>query len=302
MTIFATILGTVLIVAALRDIFHELFHPSGTGGMSGMLMKAIWRLFRGLARRYPSVLTLAGPSILLTIIGSWVLILTVGWALVYWPRLPEEFLLAPGLDPSDEGSFVDAFYLSLLTLTTLGYGNIAPVTDWLRVITPLETLIGFGLLTVGVTWVLSIYPALTRRRSLAQQIASIQDAESETGISVMRADATAAERTLDALTSQLVTVRGDLTQFPITYYFHSLDERSSLPANIETLLRLAREGGGEGNPPAVRLRAGALSSALDDFSALIGSSFLGLPSASTEKVLAAYARDHLGAPSGGGER
>lgn len=204
MTIFATILGTVLIVATLRDVFHELFHPSGTGGMSGMLMKAIWQLFRRLARRYPSVLTLAGPNNPAHHYRELVLVLTVGWALVYWPRLPEEFLFAPGLDPSDEGSFVDVLYLSLLTLTTLGYGNITPMTDWLRVISPLETLIGFGLLTVGVTRVLLIYPALTRRRSLAQQIASIQDAESETGISVMQADATAAEQTLNALTSQLI--------------------------------------------------------------------------------------------------
>jgi hypothetical protein len=42
----ATLLGVTLIVLALRDIFHQLFHPSGAGSVSGMLMKAIWRAFR----------------------------------------------------------------------------------------------------------------------------------------------------------------------------------------------------------------------------------------------------------------
>ncbi len=198
-------------------------------------MSIVWRLFRSVARRYPSLLALAGPSALTTVIANWVALLTVGWALIYWPRLSEQFLLAPGLEPSEQQGFVGALYLSLVTLSTLGYGNIAPTSDLLRVPVPLEALIGFGLLTSSLTWVVSIYPPLTKRRSLAQQIALVRAAESETGISVTQIGAEAAERRLEALTSQLVTVRSDLVQFPITYYFHSGDERSSLPANMQTL-------------------------------------------------------------------
>ena len=147
-------------------------------------MLPVWRVFRSVALRYPSLLAIAGPSALITVIASWVALLAVGWALIYWPRLPEKFSFAPGLDPSNQASFIDALYLSLYTLSTLGYGTITPTPGWLRIASTGEALIGFGLLTASLTWVVSIYPPLTRRRSLAQQIALVRDAESQTGISV----------------------------------------------------------------------------------------------------------------------
>ena len=57
------------------------------------------------------LLSLAGSSTLLTVIVNWVVLL----ALVYWPRLSERFLLAPGLEPSEQGGFVDVLYLSVVT-------------------------------------------------------------------------------------------------------------------------------------------------------------------------------------------
>lgn len=121
-----TLLGAVLILAALRDVFHQLFHPGGTGSISGVLMKLVWGVYRGLARRYPSLLALAGSSALVGVIPSWVGLAAVGWALIYWPRMPESFLLSTGLGPSGAEGFFDALYLSLMTLTTLATAPSRP--------------------------------------------------------------------------------------------------------------------------------------------------------------------------------
>ncbi len=77
--------------------------------------------------------------------------------------MPEQFLYATGLNPANNSGFVDALYLSLMTLTTLGYRTITPTAGWLRLLGPLEALIGFALLTASLTWVTSLYPALRRR-------------------------------------------------------------------------------------------------------------------------------------------
>ena len=61
MNIVATLLGAALILLTLRDVLHEIFHPSGTGSASGALARATWRLSRRLAGRFPGVLPLAGP-------------------------------------------------------------------------------------------------------------------------------------------------------------------------------------------------------------------------------------------------
>jgi voltage-gated potassium channel Kch len=301
MDLFITLLGAAVVLLTLRDIFQQLFRPGGAGSLSRGLMRGIWNLFRRLAARRPALLTLAGPCVLLSIIVTWTVLLTVGWALVFWPHLPGGFRYATGLDPSTGSNFMNALYLSLVTLTTLGYGDITPTGPIFRFLAPLEALIGFGLLTAAISWVLSVYPVLSRRRSLAQEVSLLRRAESEIRIPAVTVDAETLERTLDALATRLISVSGDLLRFPVTYYFYDDQQWSSLPAQMHSLARMAEEGRAPDRPPAVRLRATVLRGAVDDFAETVASRFLRLPSATpAREVLDAYARDHLRQPSSDG--
>lgn len=299
MTILATLSGAGLIILALREIFQQLFHPNGGSSLSRALMQTVWRLFRRIAVHRPASLALAGPVTYLTVIASWSILLVVGWALIFWPRMPGGFLYASGLGNSGQGGFLEALYLSLVTLATLGYGDIVPTSGWLRVLAPLEALIGFGLFTAAISWLLSIYPALSRRQVFAHEVTLIRESERETGSAVREVSADATDRMLISLTTQLVTIQGDLVQFPITYYFHNGDERYALPVVMTYLVRLAESGGEEDCSPEVRLRAAVLGAAIDDFSTTVASYFLDLSSSPTEEVLEAYARDQFHEPRKG---
>lgn len=296
-------LGLGLVFVALRDIFHQLFHPGGSGHLSDSLMRSIWWMFRRLAARSPGTLGLAAPTALVAIITSWGTLLAVGWALVYWPYMPEDFLYSTGLSPAANDGFIDALYLSLMTLTTLGYGDIVPTDGVLRVLTPIQALIGFGLLTASVTWVLSIYPALSRRRSLAQEIFLLHAAASKGEKDVSQLEASTVEQLFRSLASRLASVRNDLLQFRITYYFHGTDEHSALAAGLPYLHHLSKQGRGEALPEEVHLGSNMLGAAVDDFASTLASRFLLLGNATTQEVLKAYARDHhreilrLGDPS-----
>jgi Ion channel len=230
---------------------------------------------------------------LLAVIASWPALLAVGWAFVFWPHLARGFLLAPGLSSSAQGGFVDALYLSLVTLTTLGYGDITPTSGWLKVLVPFEALVGFALLSASLSWVISLYPAFSRHRSLAHEVNLVREAESETGIGVRQMDAVAAEQMLGSLTTQLIAVQTDLIHFPISYYFRSSKERFELSVAMPYLLRVTQEGDSSDCAPGVRMRASMLRGAIEDFSDTVGARFLGLPSASSDQVLKAYARDNL---------
>src|SRR3954462_431218 len=151
MTLLITLLGASLILVALRDIFDTLFHPNGRGMLSRSLPRLLWGSVRRIGGNYPLVQELCGPVTLLTVIASWAVLIAIGWALVFWPHLVGGFSLAPELNPSARGGFVDALYLSLVTLTTLGYGDITPTGDWLKALVPLEALVGFGLLTASLS-------------------------------------------------------------------------------------------------------------------------------------------------------
>lgn len=52
---------------------------------------------------------------------------------------------------------LNAFYLSFVTLTTIGYGDIHPVTDFGKIFTMLYSTVGIGLMTIFVATVAKAY-------------------------------------------------------------------------------------------------------------------------------------------------
>jgi hypothetical protein len=286
----ATCLGIALIAVVAHDVFDALFHHRGAGILSGAVMRVTWWGFRRASVRRRSLLPLAGPFALVAVVALWLVLLVTGWALVLWPHIIDGFRFDPGAS-SGEPTFVDAVYVSLVTLATLGFGDITPAAGWLKVVLPLEALIGLGLLTATVSWLLSIHPALSRRRSLAYEISLLRRAEAD--LHDFALDDAVGESALSELTSRLVAVERDLTAWPIAYYFAEADERFSLPVAMRYLLDLAARGAAPELTPGVRLRAAMLSDAIDDFAATTAARSSSVDGGDTVAILRSYARDHL---------
>jgi voltage-gated potassium channel Kch len=83
------------------------------------------------------------------------------WALRRDPQFVSLGLLAAVAIVSGTGFYtlveglrvVDAFYFSVVTLTTIGYGDFAPETDAGKLFTALYALVGVGILLAFVTTV-----------------------------------------------------------------------------------------------------------------------------------------------------
>jgi hypothetical protein len=86
-----TAVGAAVVLIGLRDIFHTLWHPSGRGGLSRWVMATVWRAGRAARRRGRTDL-LAGPLGMVAVVLGWVVLMVLGWALVYWPHLPGGFI------------------------------------------------------------------------------------------------------------------------------------------------------------------------------------------------------------------
>lgn len=95
------------------------------------------------------------------------------------------------------------FYFSLEVMTTLGLGDLIPTTDWLRILATGEALIGFSLVTASVSWIVLLYPALGRMRTLARRALILVNAEQSTGVQVISGDV---ERLLTPVTTETARV------------------------------------------------------------------------------------------------
>ncbi|MFI7577525.1 potassium channel family protein [Micromonospora sp. NPDC049497] len=279
----STAVGLGIVVIVLRDVFHTLLHPAGRGTLARLVMRLVWRS-AGRGGRKGRISGLAGPLGMAAVALLWSLATIVGWALIYLADMPEGFAFS--VESHQRNSLLDAVYLSLVTVTTLGFGDIAPTSVWMRLATPIEALVGFSLLTAVVAWVVEVYPALTRRRVLALRLSVLRRARNHPED---KPPEHLPPDLLADLAAAVAEVRVDLTQFPTSYYFREQTEETALPAMLRYALDLV-DLAAESADPHVRTAGRMLGCALDDLATVLDDDFLRV-GGDTRAVLRAYARD-----------
>lgn len=259
-------IGAIIVLTIARDVTLTLLAPARRGMLSQFIGRVLWRSFRPVIRRFPSFRELSGPIIVLTILGTWTICTIIGWALIYWPFLPDSFLLDFGVEVERGGAnrLVTSVYFSTVVLVTLGFGDIVPTTVPLRILVPFQGMVGIGLLTAGIGWFLSINPALGRRRALAHQISILRAADRS------RPEAwnpAILAPHLGRFANDITTVRSDVLQFPVTYYFRDADPAADLISNLPYLIFLAnrRPLHQKGENPEFELNQDLLNQAITDY-------------------------------------
>ena len=284
--VLAAAAGVLILAFAFREMFHDLFHPSEGGSLSGIISRGIF----GILRRRPGSLSLAGPLATVVVIFSWAILLAIGFALIYWAAPPAAYQIDAGMAGPRHSPWT-AFYFSLEVMTTLGLGDIKPRPDWLRVLVTLHTLIGLMLVTASLSWVLFIFPALSRVNILARTASLLAHAERQTQVPVLTCDS---ENLLAQLTTGVISIRVDLIHFPILYYFHAADEHACLSRSIGYIDRFARQGEEPHRPERIRFAATALARALEDYAEILACHLPGVDPHDRAAVFRAYAEHHAG--------
>jgi hypothetical protein len=279
----ATLAGVAFILAAGRDVFHTLLHPSGSGRLSSQVLRIIWKTSQRLGAR---AVGWAGPIGIVSVIGVWTALLSVGWALIYLPHLTADFQYSSGVPA--RGGIAEAVYVSLVAMTTVGFGGIVAETAPLRLALVLEAMLGFALLTAAISWVLSIYPALGRRRSLAARIDILLGGEPHDRLAPRETPEPLA-LVLWGLVSDLATVRVDLVQYPAIYYFTPPDRSLDLP---QLLPHLRAAVTSSDVPAPARDAADSVRMAIDRLVSQLASSHQTVEGDSPEQAVRSYALDH----------
>jgi hypothetical protein len=229
--------GVFLIIVGLLDVFFTVLHYDGFGFLSSRLYRRIFGLVRFLTRplprRYRALgLSMAAPLMVPVTIAVWILLVTLGYALVYYAGMDgETFFSLPGrnLDPS----LLEALYLSGVAVSTLGFGDITPTSSLYQAIVVSEALVGFGILTLAISYIIGVYGVLQRLGVLAAGLHhQAQDTDNPWTILAPHFQGgkpVALESHLMELHRGLVEVYEGMRRYPIVYYYHSRRAYRSLP-------------------------------------------------------------------------
>lgn len=271
--------GLVLVLTGVREVFHTLLHPGGIGVLTPRVFRHTWRAGKRLGLRGRS---LAGPLAIVLSSGAWTLLMAVGFALVYLPSMPRGFVVSDGVPAG--GSFLDALYVSVTALSTLGVGDIVAERAALRLAVVTEALIGFALLTAAISWILSIAAAVGRRRTFAARLRPLVPG----GRLAVGGPPAAQAVVLHDLAAGLAELRVDLFQQPSSYFFHAPHEQLSLAATLPHLHEALAA-----DPPAELAEpVRALREAVDGLAEALRDGPFPLGPGTTAEVLEAYAADH----------
>ena len=257
LTAASTVAGLVLLVVLAREVFHQLLQPEGRGSVSVWILRA----GRWLARRIGlRAMRVAGPLSLVAVLFCWFALAVIGWTLILAPHLPEGF--ARSDDVPTQPAVLDAAYLSSVTIATLGAPDLVPQTPMMRVLIPLESVMGFGLLTASLTWLLSLYPPIARQRSVARQVHRVLERERIEG------------RHLQPLAGQVSDLTTDLNMSIAIYFFHPADERECLAETMVPLWDLATRTVASTEDPMIRDDADSLLGALTQLAQVLAEDHL----------------------------
>lgn len=292
MDIAVTVVGAGIIALGLMDVFRALMHPRSEAALSKVVFSALWAVSRRFGHRLGSIV---GPAGMVVTVLVWVLLQAVGWALVYLPHVPDGFDYSSGIDPGRYPVAAEALYVSLVTLATLGFGDVVATEPLIRVLAPVEALTGFALLTASLTWFMQIYPPLSRRSALALRLHGLAEADFAAAVRDLSPDTIS--RVTEGLATEINVVTVDLTQHSETYYFQEANPYQALSRQVHYALELC-DAVAEVDTVEAGVGARTLSASLNRLAVPLRQ-FTGREGdAGVREVLAAYSADHQRAARG----
>ena len=218
-------IGAALMLLFLTDIFLTILYArAGTGLLAPTWNRAIWGSLRAAAnlfgRNRGAVLSLAGPLIVVLLIGFWALGLTVGAALVIRPELGTAIRPSNGAPSTD---FVTALLVAGNSLSIVGGGDYAPHTTATRILFLLNSLVGASVLSLVLSYLVQVYSALRDRNALALTIDLMTDRTGDAAEMLARlmpgGDCSDATSELGNIARSLAATKEAHHLYPLLFYF-----------------------------------------------------------------------------------
>lgn len=223
---------TIVVLATVDSLWTSLWVDGGAGPLSARVARWTWRGFLAVASGRSRTLSLGGPTILVLTLSMWIGLLWLGWTLLFASG-------EPALVHSNDGSptdWIDRIYFTAYTIVTLGLGDVVPVDGPWQIATTFATANGILLVTLGVSYVLSVVEAVVDKRRLAGTVMELgRDPVTFVLTGWNGEDFSDLDPELQSLAHQLQRVSELHYAYPILHYYHSWNPIRSAPMSVAIL-------------------------------------------------------------------
>jgi len=228
------LLGALIIALGLVDVFLNVLAYDAAGLPVERSYRLIWRVIRAITRHLPAnpagfFRALGAPFMVVWTIAGWMAIQVLGFALVYYPGVIDGSLSHPRL-PS---TFWTALYFSSATLGSLSFNDVQPQGLGMHFAAAAETIIGLGILTLGITFILGLYQVVqdegTVWTSLQHRALVETDPRSLLSPHFHNGKVEELSPLWRDLHGNLTSFLEGMRRYPVIYYFHVRQRYRSLP-------------------------------------------------------------------------
>ncbi|MEU4214177.1 ion channel [Actinoplanes sp. NPDC026623] len=226
----------MVIVLTFADAFATtLVVGAGGGPLTRRLMGLLWRLLLRLfgGGRAPKLLGGAGAAILVTTVVIWVALLWAGWSLILLGGHGAVVDARTGV----AADWAEIVYYAGFTIFTLGVGDYVAAGQPWRFLTAVSGFSGLFLVTLAITYLISVVAAVVNRRAVAVRIHALGTSAAGivhggwTGATF----SSAFVQHLVSVTEQLSVVAEQHLAYPALHYFHSRNATTSSPIAVARL-------------------------------------------------------------------
>lgn len=229
------IAGIVLIALGVADLFMTVLYYDAAGLLSLRLYRVVWAICRWLAAKVPQkhqafVLSLGVPLMVLGSLVLWIALQVFGFAAIYYVGMHRgSFRFSEGL----EASVVEALYLSGISLSGLGYGDMAPVTPVFQMVAALQALMGYGFLTLAIAYVVNVYKVIEDMGVLSSDIyhesERTYDSRHILEVHFHRGEPRDLGGRLNNFYNSMISHHEGMRHYPVVFYFYSRRGYAALP-------------------------------------------------------------------------
>lgn len=223
METFRIAIGLLVVTITFLDFFHTTLSGNGFGFLSEVLNRLLNRLI--IQNKNRKIFIYSGLTHLLMNTAVWLTLHFLGTYIIF--TAGDEMVIngATGLPATNS----ERFYFTAYLLSTLGIGDFIPGNSTSQILAGILSFSGFILITIGLTYLLSVVQAVLKKKELAFMISTTgKDVEDlykyfkkENNLSDLISDA-------DDFRQQILANASSYLAFPMVNYFLTKDRDSAL--------------------------------------------------------------------------